>query len=142
MKATKETFKIMNEYFSKDNLLSLATTDGEFPSVRCVDAYFEDGTFYTIAYATTKKMEQIKANPNVAFCSPDWLTGHGKAKSLGYVYSEENIEITEKLKVAFAAWYNNGHINDEDENTIILAIKVTDCKFFHEGKPYSVIFDE
>ena len=136
----EETLKIMSNYFSKDNLLSVATFDENSPSVRCGDAYFDNGYFYIIAYALTNKMKQIEANPNVAFCSADWLTGHGKAENLGYIYNQENMEIAEKLKVAFSEWYNNGHNNYEDKNTIIVAIKVTDCSFYHDGEPYKVDF--
>lgn len=133
-KYSKE-FDIMSKYFSKDNLLSLATMNGNSPNVRCVDAYFENGCFYAICYALSNKIKEIEANPNVAFCSPDWLTGHGLAKNLGYIYNEENMEIANKLKVAFAQWYDNGHNNYQDKNTIILQIEVKDCVFYHEGKP-------
>lgn len=133
-------FEIMGKYFSKDNLLSLATMNGAYPSVRCIDAYFENGYFYAITYALSNKMNQIDINPNVGICSSDWLTGHATAKNLGYIYNEENLEIAEKLKVAFAAWYDNGHNNYQDKNTVILQLEVNDCVFYHEGKPCALNF--
>ena len=52
---------VMTERFAKDTLLSLATLDGGRPSVRTVDAVYEDGSFYAITYALSGKMKQIEA---------------------------------------------------------------------------------
>lgn len=41
----------------------------------------------------------------------EWFSGHG---------------IAERLRVAFASWYEDGDINEDDPNTIILRIKLTD----------------
>lgn len=34
--------------------------------------------------------------------------------------------IAEKLRCVFAEWIDNGHINFDDENTIILCVELTD----------------
>lgn len=41
---------------------------------------------------------------------------------------------------AFASWYDNGHINEEDPNTCILCIKLTDGILFSHGKRYEIDF--
>ena len=57
--------QIINERFSKDTLLSLATLDGKQPKVRIVDAYYEDGAFYIVTYLLSNKMKQIIHNKGI-----------------------------------------------------------------------------
>ena len=59
---------LLTERFSKDSLIALATTDGNTPHVRTVDAYYMDGAFYCVTYALSGKMKQIAANPAVGIC--------------------------------------------------------------------------
>lgn len=42
-KFSKEVQDIMNERFRCDSLIALATIDGDMPSVRAVNSYYEDG---------------------------------------------------------------------------------------------------
>lgn len=93
--------EIMNERFGHDTLIALATINGKFPSVRAVNAYYDDGAFYIITYALSNKIKQIEINPNVGICG-DWFTAHGKGISLGWFCKEENKRIAEKLKQAFS----------------------------------------
>jgi len=131
--------EIMNERFGRDTLIALATINGKLPSVRMVNAYYDDGAFYIITYALSNKIKQIEVNPNVGICG-DWFTAHGKGISLGWFYKEENKEITEKLKKAFSEWIDNGHNNFDDENTIILCVKLTDGVLFSHGTRYDIDF--
>lgn len=124
VKLNAELEKILIERFSKDSLISLATAADNMPYVRTVDAYYDNKSFYVLTYALSNKMKQIKENPNVAI-SGDWFTAKGKGINLGYFYKAENITISDKMKQYFAAWIDNGHNNFEDENTVILQIKLT-----------------
>ena len=138
-KLTKITTDIMNERFGKDNIIALATVDGDMPAVRNVDAYYEDGAFYIITYALSGKMKQLEKNNKVAIAG-DWFTAHGKGINLGYFGKEENKAIAEKLRNAFAEWIDNGHNNFEDENTCILCIELTDGVLFSHGTRYEIDF--
>lgn len=129
----------MDERFGKDNIIALATIAGDVPSVRNVNAYYEDGAFYVITYARSNKMKQINANPNVAIAG-DWFTANGKGINLGYFGKYENKDIAEKLQKAFASWIDNGHNNFDDENTCILCIRLTDGVLFNHGKRYHIDF--
>ena len=129
----------MVECFEKDNIVALATTDGDMPSVRNVNAYYEEGAFYVITYARSNKMKQIEKNPKVAI-SGDWFTAHGKGINLGWFGKDENKWIAEKLKVAFASWIHNGHNNFADENTCILQIQLKEGVLFSRGKRYHIDF--
>ena len=140
-KLNAESKRIMDERFGKDNVIALATVEGEMPAVRSVNGYYEDGAFYVITYALSNKMKQIEKNPNIAIAG-DWFTAHGKGVNLGYFCKEENKEIAEKLRKAFAEWIDNGHNNFEDENTCILCIQLTDGVLFSHGTRYDIDFTE
>lgn len=73
-KLNQETKKIMEERFGKDNIIALATLDGNMPSVRNADGFYEDGAFYTITYALSDKMKQIEKNIPFTFCVVEFGT--------------------------------------------------------------------
>ncbi len=132
----KEINEILKERFEKDSLISIATVDKTgMPWVRTVDAIYIDGAFYTITNATTNKMKHINANHVVAICG-EWFSGHGKAESLGYIRNDENKDLADKLRTAFSDWYDNGHTNESDINTIILKVTVTDGIIYKDGKRF------
>lgn len=134
-----EAQRIMNDRFNKDSLIALATVDGNTPHVRAVNSYYEDGCFYTITYALSNKMKQIADDPTVAICG-DWFTGHGIGDNLGWIRDEKNNDIASKLRAAFAAWYDNGHTNEADVNTVILRIRMTDGILLHHGTRFEIDF--
>jgi len=129
--------KNMTERFGEDNVIALATAENNVPYVRNVNAYYENGAFYIITYALSNKMKQISDNPTVAITG-EWFTAHGKAVSLGFIGKPENTSIAEKLKAVFASWIDNGHTNLNDENTIILCVKLTDAVLFSHGTRYEL----
>ena len=134
-----EAQNIMNDRFQKDSLIAIATMDGNTPCVRAVNSYYEDGCFYIVTYALSGKMKQIAENPIVAVCG-DWFTGHGIGENLGWIRKDINAELAAKLHSAFAAWYGNGHNNDEDTNTVILRIRMTDGILLHHGTKFDIDF--
>ena len=132
---SEEAEKIMTERFGKDTVIALATVENKIPYVRYVNAYYENGAFYIITYALSNKMKHMEQNPIVAIAGK-WFTAHGKGVNLGYFGKEENAEIAEKLKKAFAEWIDNGHNNFDDENTIILRVELTDGLLFSHGTKF------
>ena len=132
----KDFDSILRERFGKDSLMSIATVDSSgIPWVRTVDAIYADGAFYTITNNLTNKMKHISVNPVVAICG-EWFSGHGKAENIGYIRNEENKDLADKLRTAFAEWYGNGHTNENDVNTIILKIIVTDGIIYKNGNRF------
>lgn len=116
--------------------MALATVDAkDIPWVRTIDAVFIEDSFYTITYALSNKMEHIKRHPMVAI-SGEWFSGHGVAENSGHIRLDKNKAIADRLRTEFAAWYGNGHINEDDPNTVILRIKITDGILFSNGKRY------
>lgn len=139
MRNNEQTNAILTDRFGKDSLIALATSTGNMPSVRTVDAVYMDGAFYVVTYALSGKMQQIRENPRVAV-SGDWFTGHGIGENLGHVLLEENREVMGILRRAFAAWYDNGHTNEADPNTCLLKIRLTDGVLFADGVRYDLTF--
>ena len=130
--------EILNKRFGKDSLIALATVDSDgTPWVRTVNAVFYGDSFYTITYALSKKMEHIKNNPTVAI-GGEWFSAHAIVEDLGHIKLEKNKEIADMLRSAFAAWYGNGHNNEDDPNTVILRMKITDGILFSHGTKYEI----
>lgn len=134
MSKYEEGLKIIEERCgnNKDNVISLATiatelsVDGNpMPVVRDVDAYYEDGVFYTVTYGKSNKMHQIAQNKEVAFSvNFQWFSGSGIGENLGWVLDPKNAELRTKLRTVFAEWYDHAN-NEQDENCCILAIRLT-----------------
>ncbi len=132
---------LLAERFGHDTLISIATLDGNRPSVRIVNSYYEDGAFYTVTYALSNKMKQIEQNPTVAICG-EWFTAHGIGENIGHPLDDKNTMLMKKLRQVFAEWYSNGHTNENDPNTCILRIRLTDGVLFHHGTKYELDFTE
>ena len=134
MSSYEEGFKLLDEKFGngKDNIIALATiarepnNDGTpRPVVRGVDAYYEDGLFYVTTHAKSNKMQQIEKNPQVSIASiSEMFTASGIGENLGWVLDPKNAELRNKLRIAFAPWYDSAN-NEKDENCCILAIRLT-----------------
>ena len=137
----KTGYEMMRKRFGKDSLIALATTEEGMPHVRTVDAVYIDGAFYAVTHALSGKMRQIAKQPAVAVCG-EWFTGHGIAENLGHVLLNENRETMAILRDAFAAWYGNGHVNEDDPNTFLLKIRLTDGVLFADGAKYELDFTE
>lgn len=132
-----EAERVLLERFSHDSLISLATAVEQTPHVRHVNAYYDSGAFYVLTHALSGKMRQIALNPQVALAG-EWFTGHGRAVNLGAFRREENRAIADRMRLEFAAWLDNGHVNLEDEHTIILRIELTDGVLFSHGVRYDI----
>ena len=130
---------IMDERFGRDRMISLATAVNDLPSVRDVNGYYRDGSFYIITHALSGKMRQIAQNPRVAI-SGEWFSAHGLAENLGHVLKEENRELIFTLRQVFSSWYHNGHVDETDPNTCILRIRLTDAVLFKDGVQYKLNF--
>lgn len=139
MENQEKALEIMNERFGHDNVVSLATVENDIPFVRNVDGYYEDGSFYTITYALSNKIKQLEKNPTAAICG-EWFTAHAIGENMGYIRDDKNKVIADKLRNAFASWYSNGHTNEDDPNTIILRIRLTDGILFAHGTRYDIDF--
>ena len=118
MKPNEMTKRIMRERFGGDAVIALATVENGKPFVREVDGNYLDGCFYVVTHAKSRKIQQIEKDAAVAI-SGEWFSGHAAAENLGHIKLEQNREIADRLRAAFASWYDNGHTNEDDPNTVI-----------------------
>ena len=135
----EQALAIMDQRFGRDRMISLATSVDDLPSVREVNGYYRDGSFYIITHALSAKMEQIARNPRVAL-SGEWFSGHGLAENLGHVLKEENRELMSTLRQVFSSWYHNGHVDETDPNTCIIRVRLTDAVLWKDGVRYKMDF--
>lgn len=134
MNQFEEGIQIVNETFGngKDNLISLATIAREpgeggrpRPVARTIDAFYEDGVFYSVTNAKSNKMLQVAQNPEISVAGyQEMFTANGIGENLGWVLDPKNAEIRGKLRAAFSAWYDMAN-NEKDENCCILALRLT-----------------
>lgn len=137
----KNALKILDERFGHDTNLSVATMDGDKISVRIVNSYYADGSFYIITYALSNKIKQIEKNPTVGVCG-EWFSAHGIGINSGWVKDEKNKNNMATLRNVFSQWYSNGHTNEDDTNTCLLQIKLTDAVLFSHGTRYDLDFTD
>lgn len=134
---------------NKDNVISLATIaiskseNGKpRPAVRSVNAYYENGTFYSVTHRLSNKMMQIDQNPEVGVSGCfEMFTARGTAEDLGWVLNPKNSELRDKLRMVFSEWYDMTN-NEEDNNCRILEIKLDQGTFNynHWEKLYHIDF--
>lgn len=143
MERFEEGLKLIEESCGngKDNVIALATmaletTEDGFPipAVREVDAYYEDGVFYITTWGKSNKIMQIEKHKDVGFVvCQEGISGQGVSENLGWVLAPKNAEIRLKLRKAFSNWYDHAN-NEQDENCVILAVRMTKCAIFrNEG---------
>lgn len=141
MNRYEEGMKLIEESCGnkKDNVIALSTiateagADGFLrPVVRDVNAYYEDGVFYVTTSAKSNKMQQIAQNKEVAFsvCF-EGIYGNGIGENLGWVLAPQNAELRAKLREVFADWYDDAN-DEQNENCVILAIRVTSATIFRD----------
>lgn len=138
-KLNHETEKIMMERFGKDTVIALATEENGTPYVRYVNAVYADRAFYILTYALSGKIRQMEKNPVIAVAG-EWFTGHGEGVNMGWFHKIENMETANMMRTAFASWIDNGHNDFNDENTIILCVRLKTGLLFSKGTRYEIDF--
>lgn len=133
-----DTDKILETRFKNGQLIALATSIDNKPYVRAVNAYYEDGVFYVMTDASSGKMKQIAMNPEVAICG-HLLNARGIAENIGHVLKPEHEDLMKTLRNALAEWYSYGKVNEEDPDTVILKIRLTQATIVENGNKYELI---
>ena len=133
-----EAIEVMKELYGKDVAMSLATVNGDKPDMRVVNAYYKENAFYITTYALTNKMRQILNNQNVAL-NHNLFVAHGTGENIGSPLDESNRELREELKRVFVAFYDR-HVDEQDKNTCILKVSLTDALVFAHDFKYIIDF--
>ena len=133
-----ESIMVMKELYGRDVAMSLATVNGDKANVRVINAYYNENIFYITTYSLSNKMKEITINPNVAL-NHNMFVAHGLGKNIGNPLEEQNQELREQLKHVFFAFYDK-HVYEDDINTCILKITLTDSLVFAHDYKYFIDF--
>lgn len=143
MNKYENAIRLMEEFCGngKDNLVALATislsanpSGNPRPSVRMVNAYYEDGVFYVSSASWKNKTLEIEKNNEVSICGLDLFAANGTAENLGWVKDEKNAEIRAKMKKIFA-WFDD-HGGEDSPDSIVLRITLTEGTITDNEKKY------
>ena len=138
MEPFEQALSELRRLFGKDRQFVLSTARDNAPSSRYVDAYYEDGSFYVVTYAGSRKAREIAENPPVALCN---RTSRflGAAHGIGHPLDAKNGAIRAKLRDMFAYWYDR-HNDEADPDMLYVRIDI-ESGFFHDaGTGYEVDF--
>ncbi|MDF2543371.1 MAG: pyridoxamine 5-phosphate oxidase [Herbinix sp.] len=138
MNVFEKAMDIMNELFAKDYQFALATAKDNVPTVRFIDTFYDNGSFYVVTYSLSQKVQELMLNSNVSLCN-NLYRFKGKALNIGHPLSNENKEIREKLIKAFEPWYFK-HNNEDDENMCYVKIEPQDGFIYKDGFGYKIDF--
>lgn len=139
MTSYEKSLKVMEDLFGKDVFFALATSHNDVPSIRMVDVFYDNGSFWIVTNGRSNKVNDIKSNPNVALCNHLYRF-KGKAYYAGHPLCENNKEIRNKLIKAFEPWYF-AHNNENDENMCYIRVDLQEGFFFKDGTGYKVDFE-
>ncbi|HAQ40625.1 MAG TPA: pyridoxamine 5-phosphate oxidase [Clostridiales bacterium] len=140
MTTYEKSLNILEELFAKDYQFALATSNDNVPSVRFVDTFYNNGAFYVVTYAKSKKVKDIEKNPEVSMCNKLYRFS-GTAYNIGHPLLEENHSIRKKLIEVFDPWYF-AHNNEKDENMCYVKIELKQGFFYKDNIGYNVDFEK
>ncbi len=140
MSVYEKSLSILKELFGKDCQFSLATACDNVPSLRVVDVYYENSSFWIVTYSKSNKVRDIESNPHVALCN-FLYSFSGKAYNVGHPLKEKNKVMRDKLIEIFEPWYF-AHNDENDSNMCYVKVELTSGFFYKDGTGYKVDFIE
>lgn len=133
-KSVKESgiIDIFENRYCEDTVLLIATAKENVPSVRCVDSFYHDGSFWIVTDTRTNYVQEIINNKYVMISD----AGHNRfwceATMIGHPLKEENLQIRDVFMKVFHHWYQE--VNNEELDTVCF-IKATPYKgYIHKDK--------
>lgn len=144
MNKYENAIKLMQERCGnadKDNFITLTTvaltpnaTGNPRPTVRIVNAYYENGVFYVSTGASKNKTAEIAKCNEVVIGGLNGFAFHGVAENLGWVKEEKNVEIRSNMKKVFEWFADEG--GEDSPDSIVLKITLTSGNIFDSEKKY------
>lgn len=124
--------KILAERYCNDTILLVVTAKDNVPSVRSVDSFYYDGSFWVVTDLRCNYVQEIKSNKHVMISDG----GHNRfwcnAIVAGHPLDEGNKEIREIYMKVFSHWY--AEVNNEELESVCY-VKVTPYKgYVHKEK--------
>ncbi|PAT02193.1 hypothetical protein CI105_02285 [Candidatus Izimaplasma bacterium ZiA1] len=134
VKSVKESgiINILEERYSGDTILLIATAVDNVPSVRCVDSFYYEGSFWIVTDLRCNYVKEIQNNKYAMISD----AGHNRfwceAKVTGHPLNAENKSIREVFLKVFHNWYKE--VNNESLDSVCF-VKATPYKgYLHKDK--------
>jgi len=138
MDSFNEALQVMAYLFGKDYQFALATSKNNTPSVRFVDTFYQDQTFYLVTNRNSQKVQEILVNPKVALTNRLYRFS-GEAEVLGHPKDPNLSDLRATLSTVFSDWYFE-HNDEEDPNMCYVKINLVEGFFYHDKVGYKVNF--
>lgn len=123
---------ILEERYSQDTILLIATAKDHVPSVRSVDSFYYDGSFWIVTDTGCNYVKEIQSNENVMISDGGHNRFWCRASVMGHPLEEKNKTIREVYLKVFKHWYKE--VNNEELPSVCY-IKVTPYRgYIHKNK--------
>lgn len=123
---------LLQEKYSQDTILLLVTAKDNVPSVRSVDSFYYDGSFYVVTDSRCNYVQELMSNKYAMISDGGHNRFWCEAINAGHPLAEQNKDIREVYLKMFENWYKE--VNNEDLETTCY-IKVTPYKgYIHKDK--------
>ncbi len=124
--------EILKEKYSEDTILLIATANENVPTVRSVDSFYYEGSFWIVTDLSCNYVKEIQSNKHAMISDG----GHNRfwcnAEVTGHPLDENNKSIREVFMRVFSNWYKE--VNNEDRKSVCY-VKVTPYKgYIHKDK--------
>ncbi|MCD4826922.1 MAG: hypothetical protein K8Q99_04010 [Acholeplasmataceae bacterium] len=124
--------EILEERYFKDTILLIATAANNVPSVRSVDSFYYDGSFWIVTDRRCNYVKEIQENKNVMISDG----GHNRfwcnAEITGHPLDNTNQSIRVIYQEVFKSWYKE--VNNEELKSVCY-IQVKPYKgYIHKDK--------
>lgn len=127
-----QVLDMIHQRYQYDTVLLVVTANNNVPSVRSVDSFFHEGSFWIVTDTRCNYVKEIMANENAMISDGGHNRFWSKAVVTGHPLSEQNKEIRNVFLEKFSHWYKE--VNNEDLDTVCY-VKVTPYKgYFHKDK--------
>lgn len=128
----------IEEYFKRQNLISLATAEGDQPRVRIVSLIRLDDAFFIITGARggteSAKVRQIRANPKVEFVMQlerDGSIGNIRAEAVASIAADHELKTKLFNEIEWVRDYFSG---PDDPSYVLIQIDVRSYEYSIPGK--------
>jgi len=132
---------IIQEKFQNDSIVLVVTAKDNVPTVRSVDSFFYQGSFWIVTDLNCNYVKEIQSNPYVMISDGGHNRFWCKAYVTGHPLDVVNKDIREVFLKVFHHWYKE--VNNENIPSVCY-IKVTPYKgYVHKDKiGYTFNLDE
>lgn len=123
---------IIQEKYQNDTILLVVTSRDNVPSVRSVDSFYHDGSFWIVTDLRCNYVKEIQNNPYVMISDGGHNRFWCKGVIAGHPLDSKNASIRNVYLKVFEPWYKE--VNNEDLESVCY-VKVTPYKgYVHKNK--------